>query len=149
MNAVELFVLGRKLMKLAEQALPAGGLAPSVRSVLIDVAAHPGSSISAITTRTGFPQSHVSGAVARLRELGAVQTEPDPLDRRRTLVRVTPAAIRRAAKRAPTPVDQVLIAAMGSDEPAQLGAVVEALDLLARRLTPKALARIRAEMVSP
>ena len=148
MNAIELFVLGRKLMKLAELALPAGELNPSVRSVLLDVATKPGSSISEITERTGFPQSHVSASVAKLREIGAVETEVDPLDRRRTLVRITPTTIRRATRRATTPVDNVLAGAMGDGDTDEVAEVLEALDLLARRLTPKALARIRSERAS-
>src|ERR1700722_297143 len=89
MNSAALYLLGRKLMKSAEPALPAGGLQSSVRMVVIDVAEHPDSAIGEITARTGFPQSHVSASVARLRELGAVHTTPDPADGRRTLVRIT------------------------------------------------------------
>jgi DNA-binding MarR family transcriptional regulator len=147
-DALELFVLGRKLMKLADRAMPSGELPTSVRSVLIDVAAHPGSSISQVTTRTGYPQSHVSASVARLRELGAVQTESDPVDGRRTLVRVTPQTIRRAARRNTTSVDGVLAGALSDGDPAELAEVIGALEMLSRRLTPKALARIAAERAS-
>ena len=101
MNALELFLLGRKLMKLGEQAIPTTAgfhqLPTSVRSILIDVFEHPNSSVGEITTRTGFPQSHVSAAVARLREGGALVTTVDPNDRRRTLVRPSPEVPRRAA----------------------------------------------------
>jgi hypothetical protein len=58
--------------------------------VLADVFAHPGSSISEITARTGMPQSHVSETVARLREQGTVESFPDPADRRRTRQRAAP-----------------------------------------------------------
>ena len=70
MNAVELYLLGRKLMKIAEEALPkptTGGPPTSVRMILIHVAEHPDSSVGEIASRTGFPQSHVSASVARLR----------------------------------------------------------------------------------
>ena len=70
MNGLELFLLGRTLMKLGEEAMPPGGLdqmTPSVRSVLVDTFSNPGSSVSEITERTGFPQSHVSASIARLR----------------------------------------------------------------------------------
>jgi predicted transcriptional regulator len=87
MNGLELFLLGRRLMKLGEDAIPPSGfqqLAVSVRSVLADALTDPGSSISDITERTGFPQSHVSVSVARLRDLGALVTDatagPEPAD---------------------------------------------------------------------
>ncbi|WP_219518469.1 MarR family transcriptional regulator, partial [Nonomuraea ceibae] len=96
MNGVDLFLLGRTLMKIGEEALPTEGLGDqpgSTRSVLIvvsDIRAHPGSAISEIVTRTGLPQSAVSAAVARLREAGAVVTEPDARARRRLRVRPAP-----------------------------------------------------------
>jgi DNA-binding IclR family transcriptional regulator len=50
--------------------------------VLIDVSEHADSSIGEIAARTGFPQSHVSASVARLRELGTLA--PGALGRLRT-----------------------------------------------------------------
>ncbi|MGO8685010.1 MAG: MarR family winged helix-turn-helix transcriptional regulator [Thermoleophilia bacterium] len=144
MNALELFILGRKLMKLGAEALPKGSLPASVRSVLIDVATHPDSSITDITVRTGFPQSHVSAAVAKLRDGGALVTERDPADHRRTLVRVSPETIRRWARRGAVPIDATLDRALESDDPAEIAEIVAALQLLAQRLTPKAGARIRS-----
>src|SRR5690242_1551492 len=92
-NGIELFLLGRTLMKIGEEAIPVDGVgaySTSHRSVLIvasDVRANPGSSVGEIAERTGFPQSKVSACVARLREAGAIDAEPDPADRRRLLVR--------------------------------------------------------------
>jgi DNA-binding MarR family transcriptional regulator len=126
------------LMKIAEEALPkpaTGGPPTSVRMILIDIAEHPDSSVGEITSRTGFPQSHVSASVARLRELGALVTSTDPHDRRRTLTRVGP-GIRQRAQRAKVPVDSVLAAALGSSDRAEVQEVIEALDGLAARLTP-------------
>src|SRR5271155_3375243 len=91
MNPMSLYLLGRKLMQIAEGMLPTGRKLTSARLVFVDVAYHPNSSISEITERTGFPQSLVSTAVAKLRDLGLLATDPDPVDRRRTLVRTTPA----------------------------------------------------------
>lgn len=54
--------------------------------VLVDVIEHPETTITRIVERTGFPQSHVSSAVARLRDAGVLVTTADPNDRRRTLV---------------------------------------------------------------
>jgi DNA-binding MarR family transcriptional regulator len=137
-NAVELYLLGRKLMKIAEEALPkppTGGPPASVRMIVIDVAEHPDSSIGEITERTGFPQSHVSSSVARLRELGALTTWVDPQDRRRTLVRLAP-GIRQRAQRAAVPVDAQLAAAVADEDPDALQKVIDALETLSSRMGP-------------
>jgi DNA-binding MarR family transcriptional regulator len=137
-NAVELYLLGRKLMKIAEEALPkppTGGPPTSVRMILIDIGEHPDSSVGEIAARTGFPQSHVSTSIARLRELGALVTSVDPRDRRRTLTRLAP-GIRQRSRRAEVSVDAVLTEALGSPDPTELEEVIEALDGLAARLMP-------------
>jgi hypothetical protein len=140
-NGLELFLLGRKLMKLGEEAMPASGfqqMPASVRSVLVDVYTHPGSSISEIMTRTGFPQSHVSAAVASLSEKGGVITSTDPADRRRTLVSPNPEVSLGLPALKWVPVDDVLAQAIGTGDPGQVGEVIAALELLARILTPDA-----------
>jgi hypothetical protein len=136
-NGLELFLLGRKLVKLGEEAVPASGfheLPTSVRSVLVDVLSHPGSSITDITARTGFPQSHVSASVARLRDQSVLVTAVDPGDRRRTLVRPAPGVVRRGARRASVPIDATVAKALGTDDQGQVAEVVAALELVARRL---------------
>jgi DNA-binding MarR family transcriptional regulator len=138
MNAVELYLLGRRLMKIAEEALPkpaSGGAPASVRMILIDIGEHPDSSVGEIASRTGFPQSHVSASIARLRELGALEMWIDPRDRRRTLTRLAP-GIRRRSQRAAVPVDSVLAAALRSSDPTEVEEVIEALGGLAARLMP-------------
>jgi DNA-binding MarR family transcriptional regulator len=140
-NGLELFLLGRKLMKLGEEAIPPSGfhqVPTSVRSVLVDVYEHPGSSVSEITARTGFPQSHVSASVTRLREAGALTTTTDPADRRRTLVSPNPEVRRGLPSMAWEPVDAVLARAIGTGDPGQIAEAVAALELLARLLTPDA-----------
>jgi DNA-binding MarR family transcriptional regulator len=134
MNAAELFVLGRRLIKLAEEGLPGGSVNTSGRFVMIDVGGHPGSSISEITTRTGFPQSHVSATVTRLRDYGMVRTEVDPTDRRRTLVWPTPEAMERAQSPRFGPIDGLVAQAIGNPGSAEVARVVDALELLATRL---------------
>ena len=158
MSGLELFLLGRNLMKIGEAAIRAEAsfaiamragsrkLPTSVQSVLIDIREHPNSSIGEITARTGFPQSHVSAAVARLREERAVVTVVDSSDRRRTLVGPSLEAPRTAARSDPAPVGRVLRAALATDDAADLAEVVSALETLARRLTPEALARIRSTL---
>ncbi|MDP9865685.1 MULTISPECIES: MarR family transcriptional regulator [Streptosporangium] len=148
MNGVELFLLGRTLMKIGEEALPTEGLGPhstSHRSVLIvasDVREHPGSSVGEIAARTGFPQSQVSACVARLREAGSIVTEADPKDRRRLLVQQAPEVSDRVAAVRSAPIDTALAAALGTDDPQEIGEVAAALEALARRLTPQALTRM-------
>ena len=134
-----LFLLGRRLMQIAEMALPKGA-ATSVRLVFADVAYHPNSSITEITERTGFPQSLVSTAVAKLRERGVLETEPDPLDRRRTLVRATPALDAVVERLAPSPVEDFLANELALEDEEQVTAALAALDLLARLLTPEVFA---------
>lgn len=136
MKSTDLFVLGRRLMKLAEEGLPGKGVNNSVRLVLIDIGAHPGSSISEITARTGYPQSHVSTSVGRLREFGAVRTEADPGDRRRTLVWIVPEAIERARSRVISTVDDAIGRALGNPPAAEVAEVVGALEMLAERFEP-------------
>lgn len=149
MNAPELYLLGRKLMKIAESALPgpaAGGPSPATaRLVVLDIAENPGTSIGEVATRTGFPQSQVSTSVARLRDLGVVQTSVDPVDSRRTLVRLTEAAHERARRASGTigSLDAPLAAALGDGEAASLAEVTAALEMLAERLIPQALSRLR------
>lgn len=132
-------------MKLGEEAIPPSGfhqVPTSVRSVLMDVYEHPGSSVTEITARTGFPQSHVSASVARLRESGALVTTTDPADRRRTLAAPNPEVGRGLSSLAWVPVDAVLARAIGTGDPGQAAEAVAALELLARLLTPAAPARL-------
>jgi DNA-binding MarR family transcriptional regulator len=141
MNAFELFLLGRKLMKLGEQAIPPsrlekGEMITTVRLVMVDILSHPGSSVSEITERTGFPQSQVSLSVARLRELGAVLTAADPADRRRTLVRPTEGMMERGRRHASVPVEQHIADALGPEARDHLPEVLAALELLSELITP-------------
>lgn len=143
-DGVELFLLGRTLMKIGEEALPeppggAGRYAGSARLVLIvasDIAAHPDTAVGEIAGRTGLPQSQVSSAIARLKEAGSVQTAPDPIDRRRVLVRQAAEVSERVAQVRAVGIEEALTSALGSDEPQRLREVSEALDVLARNLLP-------------
>jgi DNA-binding MarR family transcriptional regulator len=141
MNGPELFRLGRRLMKLGVHATPDAGfrdLPTGVRIVLVDVYEHPDATIGQIVERTGLPQSIVSGAVARLRESGALLTTTDPADRRRTLVRPAHARPRRRQPDRPATkaLEQLLVELHGPGGRERLPEVLEALDVLARNLTP-------------
>lgn len=140
-NGVELFLLGRTLMKLGEAALPADDIGPqpgsasTVLIVLADLVGHGETSAAAIVRRTGLPQSQVSTAIARLREAERIDSRTDPTDRRRMLVRLRAEPSPRAAAVAATSVDATVGAALGSDDPDEVAAVVRTLESLAVRLT--------------
>jgi DNA-binding MarR family transcriptional regulator len=146
-NAAELFLLGRRLMQIAENALPKGKVGTTVRLVMLDIGFHPGSSISEITERTGFLQSHVSASVAKLRDLGFVVTEIDPADHRRTLVRAKPEALERGRRVQTAPVEDFLALDLGDTR--DVAEVIKALEFLKSRLVPKVqTARVHAEATS-
>jgi DNA-binding MarR family transcriptional regulator len=126
-------------MRIAEGVLPKGHATTSVRLVLIDVAYHPNSSITEITERTGFPQSLVSTAVVKLREVGVLESGPDPLDRRRTLVRTTPALETTTEGLSSVSISDALAKELAVEDKDQVIEAVAALDLLARLLTPEVL----------
>ncbi|MGW4469794.1 MarR family winged helix-turn-helix transcriptional regulator [Nonomuraea sp. NPDC004354] len=149
MNGVELFLLGRTLMKIGEESMPTEGIGPrttSVRTVLIvvsDLRAHPETTVGEVAARTGLPQSAVSAAVARLKEAGAVVTAPDPADRRRQVITPAPALSDRVTQVRSTPIDGPLAAALGTTDPGEIGEVIALLEQLAGRLTPGAVTRLR------
>jgi DNA-binding MarR family transcriptional regulator len=136
---MSVFLLGRKLMQIAEGALPAGKTAKSGRLVFVDVAYHPNSSISEITERTGFPQSLVSTAVAKLREIGLLESQTDPVDRRRTLVHTTPALKAIQGRLGSMSIDDILARELAAEDQAELTDVISAIELLSRLLTPEVL----------
>ncbi|WP_020673417.1 helix-turn-helix domain-containing protein [Amycolatopsis nigrescens] len=115
MKVSELYLLGKHLMELASQGMrdDSDPEVPEVDLVLISVLVEgPGMSISELTARSGFAQSHVSASVAKLREHGAVRTEPDPADRRRTLVTAVDGLVEAVAQRQQRDAEQVLAAAL-------------------------------------
>lgn len=144
MNGVELFLLGRALMKIGEEALPTEGIRQhpaSTRPVLIvvnDLRVNPGSAVGEIATRTGLPQSAVSTAIARLREAGAVTTETDPRDHRRLLVQPAPELSSRVEEIRATPINAALAAALNTDNQRLVADLVALLEELALHLTPHA-----------
>ncbi|MFC5182859.1 MarR family transcriptional regulator [Actinomadura harenae] len=114
MNVTELYLLGRRLQKIAEAAIPTEGVGEhptSTGTVLIvadDVRDHPGTTVTEIAKRTGLVQSQVSNCVARLREAGTVRAEPDPSDRRRTLLHPNADVSPRAKVIRDAPLEPVL-----------------------------------------
>ncbi|MET9890493.1 helix-turn-helix domain-containing protein [Streptomyces sp. NPDC006465] len=149
MNGAELFLLGRTLMKIGEEAIPTEGVGPrstSTRSMLIvmlDIYAHTDTTVGEVALRTGLPQSAVSACVARLREAGSILTATDPADRRRSLIRRNPEITGRRAEVAASPIDNALGAALGTEDSASIAETVALLEQLAERLSPDVLGRLR------
>jgi len=140
MDGVELFLLGRTLMKIGEEALPTAGLGGGHRPVLVvtsDIVAHPDSTVGEIARRTGLPQSAVSTAVARLEEAGSITTATDPRDRRRTVIRPAERISARVAQIRASTIDAAVAAALPTADPAATAEVLQALDVLARHLPPR------------
>ncbi|MCG7206511.1 MarR family transcriptional regulator [Streptomyces arenae] len=141
MNVIDLYLLGHRLQKLAEAAVPADGIGEhptSTGTVLIvaaDLRDHPGTTVTEIARRTGLAQSQVSNCVARLRSAGAAVAEPDPRDGRRTLL--SPAAEPSDRMRAvrETPLGPALAAA--TSDPDEALALLERLSSLLLQEAPR------------
>jgi DNA-binding MarR family transcriptional regulator len=152
MEALDLIVLGRQLARLGERAmrdddpnedgvaalgatLPVGALI-----VMRDVLGSPGSSITDITVRTGLPQSYVSESVNKLRVKGIAEITADPVDRRRTLVRLAAAHLEQVARDSARNADVILRSALGDVTDAEADQAIAILSELAGRLRTEALA---------
>lgn len=141
MNVIDLYLLGHRLQKLAEAAVPTDGIGEhptSTGTVLIvaaDLRDHPGTTVTEIAGRTGLAQSQVSNCVARLRSAGAAAAEPDPRDGRRTLL--SPAAEPSDRMRAvrETPLGPALAAA--TSDPDEALALLERLSSLLLQEAPR------------
>lgn len=133
MEALDVILLGRQLMKIGEEAMRGSSGAPLATGqslVLRDVFANPGSSITEITSRTALPQSYVSESVARLREQGIIETSADQADGRRTLVRLSEKHARDLARKGAVSVDAALAERLGGTNG------VSVLETIAKQLRP-------------
>jgi DNA-binding MarR family transcriptional regulator len=133
MEALDVIVLGRQLMKIGEDAMrgsPGARLPTGQSLVLRDVFANPGSAITEITARTALPQSYVSESVARLREQGLIETSADQSDGRRTLVRLSERHARAVARKGAVSVDAALAERLGGTDG------VSVLETIAKQLRP-------------
>jgi DNA-binding MarR family transcriptional regulator len=111
MDGGQLHRLGKRLIELSSQVTGEAGdlaLTPAAAAVLEDVIKHPASSITEISQRTGFVQSHVSVSVSRLKARGLAETTPDPSDGRRTRVRVADGALHAITRRAARSIDDTI-----------------------------------------
>jgi DNA-binding MarR family transcriptional regulator len=133
----QLHRLGRRLIELSREVTGDPGdlaLTPGEAAVLEEVVTHPGSSVSELSVRSGFVQSHVSGSVARLKARGLITTEADPADGRRTRVQATDATVRAIARRAGRGIDDTIRRAV--DDPGEARRVTAMLDELVHLLLP-------------
>ncbi|KZB79298.1 MarR family winged helix-turn-helix transcriptional regulator [Amycolatopsis regifaucium] len=120
MKASELYLLGKHLMELASRGMrdDTDPETPEIYDLLISVLVEsPAMSIGELTARTGFAQSHVSAAVAKLREGGAVVTHPDPADRRRTLVTPVEGLVEAVTHRQQRAAEQIIAEALAELDP--------------------------------
>jgi DNA-binding MarR family transcriptional regulator len=137
MQGGELHRLGKRLVELSAQVAGEPGdlrLTPGELAVLEDVTRHPATSVSEISKRTGFAQSHVSVSVARLKARGLAQTEADAADGRRTRVRATDATVRAVARRAARSIEDTLSRTLA--DPGQASRAAALLEELASLLLP-------------
>jgi SAM-dependent methyltransferase len=144
-NAVELYLLGQKLMRIGREALPEDSglrrLPPSARLVLADAISNLGTSADQIARRTGLPQDHVSAQVSRLADDGFLEVAAGAAgDQRIIASRRLP--LREAAAR---PADEAIAAALGTEDTAQAAELVAVLESLARRLDVGAVLRRGAD----
>ncbi|HEY7596586.1 MAG TPA: MarR family transcriptional regulator [Actinophytocola sp.] len=137
MDGGELHRLGKRLIDLSRQVTGEPGdltLTPGEAAVLEDVIKHPNGSVSEISTRTGFVQSHVSASVSRLKRRRLLATAGDPRDGRRTRVRATRDTLRAVDRRGERGIDGTVRDAVGDTTKA--GRVTALLDELADLLLP-------------
>jgi DNA-binding MarR family transcriptional regulator len=138
MNVGRLHRVGRHLQEAAVRAMRDPNDADLSRAQLAiqgDVYLHPGTSVGEIAARMGFTQGHVSACLARLRDMGRVSTAPDPGQRRRTLVRLTPAAVRAIDKRITRGAEDLLAEILDDPTPARLRRTMAVLEDLDNHLT--------------
>lgn len=142
-------MLGRQLMKIGEEAMRGGQappLPPGHALVLRDVFAHPASSVTDISGRTGLAQSIVSKAIARFQDQGIVETETDPADGRRTLARVSAAHLGDVRRKGAVQADATLAAAIGEADPAAVAEIISSLKELAGRLRRTGLGPVARQL---
>jgi DNA-binding MarR family transcriptional regulator len=139
-DALDLIVLGRELSRIGQLALRGGEgsekLPVGRRLVIVDVLGHPDSPIAEITARTGLPQSYVSETVGWMRDKGFAQTSSDPVDGRRTLVRITSTHADTVASHGARDAEPSLRAALRGLDDQAIDSLVACVSELVERLRP-------------
>lgn len=142
MEAGELHKLARALRDLAlDVTSDTADDRPNAAETLVatDIFEHSPTTVSEIVARTGVAQSQVSTIVAALHDAGVTTREPDPRDRRRTLL-VVPAKAREAfgTDRGRRNIQNTLRTYLNDhqlpSDPDELDQVIQLLDQLSARL---------------
>jgi MarR family 2-MHQ and catechol resistance regulon transcriptional repressor len=114
MEMSDLYQLGRRLAEIALADLGADELGVTAGEFLVlqDLFLNGQSTIGEIAKRTGLAQSRVSTSVQGFAERDWAFSEPDPADRRRTLVRLTDEVRSAGERRRAARADRTLAAAL-------------------------------------
>lgn len=108
-------------------------------AVVEDLSHHPDSTVGEVAARAGLAQSLVSRILARLREEGIVDAEPDPADRRRTRLRIDPKVRRRVLQpRGARDIQAALAAAFPHLDADGVDHLEELLEQIRRLVEPSA-----------
>jgi DNA-binding MarR family transcriptional regulator len=141
----------RRALKQAVLARIAGRkLTPQQFWLLVNLVEHPGISQAELAGLVRVDAPSVSRALAALTERGAVRAEPDPADRRRDRVTLTPAGRRLASEllAVAREIREAVVKGMSAEEVAALNAglqrVVENLHRLERQSARQPAERERA-----
>lgn len=138
MDAGRLHRLSRTLREIATAATAEAGddrVSAGDLAIIEDLARHDGTTVGEVARRTGLAQSLVSTTVAGLREGGVVTSEPDPGDRRRTLITIEGSVREHVfSERALRPVDVALTSAVRAVQPEAADEEVDARTEAAGRL---------------
>jgi MarR family 2-MHQ and catechol resistance regulon transcriptional repressor len=132
MSVSELLRLGRRLSDLALEGMGSGelGLTPSEFLVLQDLYLHGPTSIVDVVSRTGIAQSRVSTSVAGFVDRGWARTSRDPLDGRKTVVKVTESVRAQGEGRRARTAADALAPALAAAKPAERERLISAVERL-------------------
>jgi DNA-binding MarR family transcriptional regulator len=123
----------RELRVSATRTQIASGLSAAQLFTLDKVASAPSSSFTELAQRTMTDRTSVRAAIRRLHEKKLVTIKSSPIDRRRTVVSITPAG-RRILRKAPrTPADE-LLSALTSMSNAELRQLTRSLERLVQAM---------------
>jgi DNA-binding MarR family transcriptional regulator len=131
-TAIDAFrAIVQALRTTARDAERRAGVSAAQLFALHELAQHAGLSVNELAARTFTHQSSVSVVVQRLADRRLILRRPSPDDGRRVQLEIT-AAGRRILRRAPEPVQQRLVAAVGALPPARRTLLAETLQEIAR-----------------
>jgi MarR family 2-MHQ and catechol resistance regulon transcriptional repressor len=143
MNLSELRRLGRTLASAALVDMRASTdqpVSPTELAVLDCLRVQDGLTVGEIARRSGFAQSRVSAVLADLAERGLVTMAPDPKDRRRILVTMTPGAQELLGDGPTFDATATLRRLLAEAPTARAEEMISMLEALARFVEPQAAA---------